>query len=303
MKTKFISISITIIISFLLGYLSIYQFESYGWTIFLFLPVLVGFIPSYFLTKKRQVRKSEAIRSGFLTLGLALLLLTALALEGLICIAMAAPLLAALTYLGARLGITLATKNPKVTGTGILILAVGFLSFDKANHNPTLIPVTTSVEIDAPIEKVWNNIITFDSIAEPDEWIFKTGISYPTHATIDGKGVGAIRYCNFTTGSFVEPITTWNEPNLLQFDVIEQPTPMNEYNPLWDIHPPHLDGYFASQKGQFKLEKINDSKTKLIGTTWYYVDIQPEFYWSLWSDYIIHKIHLRALNHIKHKSE
>ena len=177
------------------------------------------------------------------------------------------------------------------------------MSFDYINKPENLIPVKTTIIVNAPINEVWKNVVTFNKIDEPTDWIFNTGISYPTDATIEGTGVGAIRYCNFTTGSFVEPITTWNEPNLLQFDVVEQPIPMNEFNPFWEIHPPHLDGYFKSYKGQFKLTKIDNNSTELEGTTWYKVDITPEIYWKSWSDFIIHRIHKRVLNHIKVEAE
>ena len=182
-------------------------------------------------------------------------------------------------------------------------MSLGFLSFDYINEPENLIPVRTRIIVNAPIENVWKNVVTFDKIDQPVDWIFKTGISYPTDATIKGTGVGAIRYCNFTTGSFEEPITKWEEPYLLQFDVIEQPIPMNEFNPFWEVHPPHLDGYFKSYKGQFKLKKISDNRTELEGTTWYKIDIQPEFYWKIWSDFIIHRIHKRVLEHIKSESE
>ena len=78
---------------------------------------------------------------------------------------------------------------------------------------------------------------------------------------------------------------------------------MNEMNPFWDIHPKHLDGYFLSKKGQFKLTKINENKTLLEGTTWYTLDITPVIYWKQWSDFIIHRIHHRVLNHIKVQAE
>jgi hypothetical protein len=185
----------------------------------------------------------------------------------------------------------------------IVFISLGFLSFDYSNNDPNLITVKTKIIVNSPIRNVWKNVVTFDTIAKPNEFIFKTGIAYPTNATIKGTGLGAIRYCNFTTGSFVEPITTWNEPNLLQFSVQSQPIPMNEWNPFWDVHPPHLDGYFKSYKGQFRLTEISKNKTKLEGTTWYKVDIHPEFYWKIWSDEIIHKIHNRVLNHIKVESE
>ncbi|WP_162984898.1 SRPBCC family protein [Mesonia aquimarina] len=177
------------------------------------------------------------------------------------------------------------------------------MSFDYINLPAELTPVKTKIVIDAPIEKVWENVIQFDKLEEPEDWIFKTGISYPVDAEIKGNGVGAVRYCNFTTGSFVEPITTWNKPTLLQFDVKEQPIPMNEINPFYEVHPPHLEGYFKSYKGQFKLKKINSNKTEIEGTTWYKVSISPEFYWKSWSDFIIHRIHKRVLRHIKKESE
>jgi len=228
------------------------------------------------------------------------------AVEGLICVLMASPLLLLAVWLGSYLGFKSSNSNytnPKNTSILLLFLSLGFMSFDYINKPKNLIPVRTKVIVNAPIGNVWNNVVRFDKINEPVDWIFQTGISYPTDATIVGKGVGAIRYCNFTTGSFVEPITTWNEPNLLQFDVKEQPIPMNEFNPFWEVHPPHLDGYFKSYKGQFKLTKINDNQTELEGTTFYKVDINPEIYWKTWSNFIVHRIHKRVLNHIKKESE
>ena len=66
-----------------------------------------------------------------------------------------------------------------------------------------------------------------------------------------GSGVGAERHCIFTTGEFVEPITTWDEPRQLAFNVREQPDPMIELTPYRHIHPPHLDLAFRSVRGEF----------------------------------------------------
>jgi hypothetical protein len=41
----------------------------------------------------------------------------------------------------------------------------------------------------------------------------------------------------------------------------------------------------------------------LEGTTWYENKIKPAFYWNIWSDFIVHKIHKRVLSHIKSESE
>jgi len=305
-RSIIIPIGITLLVVGLLTYGSVEFLGEYGWTVFILVPLLIGFLPPYFESRSKIISFNHSLKLSFLSLGIACLGTLIFAFEGLICIAMALPILGILTLFGSYVAYTIQKRKPLNRFNFITILlfvSAGFLSFDIVNEPVKLIPVKTRIIVNAPIGKVWKNVVTFDKIDSPVEWIFKTGIAYPIDATIEGKGVGAIRYCNFTTGSFVEPITKWEEPNLLQFDVIEQPLPMNEYNPFWEIHPPHLKGYFQSYKGQFSLKLMDDTKTELEGTTWYKVDIMPEFYWKIWSDFIIHRIHKRVLNHIKKEAE
>jgi hypothetical protein len=114
--------------------------------------------------------------------------------------------------------------------------------------------------------------------------------------------VGAVRYCVFSTGPFVEPITAW-EPRLrLAFDVVESPAPLRELTP-YDVAPPHLEGYLLPRRGEFRLVALPNGRTRLEGSTWYEQRLAPEGYWALFSDAIIAKIHLRVLDHIRALSE
>ena len=106
--------------------------------------------------------------------------------------------------------------------------------------------------------------------------MFKAGISYPIEAKIEGKGVGAIRYCQFNSGDFIEPITLWDKPHQLSFDVKFQPRPMKEMTPWESIEAPHLDGFFVSKKGEFRLKTIRPGVVRLDGTTWYHINIFPK---------------------------
>ncbi len=90
---------------------------------------------------------------------------------------------------------------------------------------------------------------------------------------------------------------------LLLFSVTANPAPMNELTPYKHIKPPHLHGYFESHQGQFLLTPLAGGRTRLEGTTWYSHTMWPEQYWHLWSDYIIHNIHMRVLRHIKEQTE
>jgi hypothetical protein len=184
----------------------------------------------------------------------------------------------------------------------ILLSSIPGLAFVEKEQDIKLTTVVSSIEIDADPQTVWKNVVEFPQLEEPSEFIFKTGIAYPINAKIEGTGVGAIRHCNFTTGSFVEPITVWDEPRLLKFDVLDQPEPMKELS-FWDIDAPHLHDFFVSKQGQFKLTALPNGKTLLEGTTWYHHRIKPAFYWQLWSNEIVHAIHQRVLTHIKKNSE
>jgi len=87
------------------------------------------------------------------------------------------------------------------------------------------------------------------------------------------------------------------------FDVEAQPPPMQEWSPYAHIHPPHLDGYFRSTRGEFRLIELPNGKTRLEGSTWYELDLAPFSYWSLIADQIVHQIHLRVLRHVKAETE
>jgi uncharacterized protein YndB with AHSA1/START domain len=305
-QLKITGVATTLLISGLLISISINYFGEYGWTAFCLIPVLIGFLPPFIAGGKHALTKKESYQLSFLSLILALLALLIFAFEGMICIAMVLPLAIPIVWLSSYIAFRINERRVfKVRDFFhvLPLLAILSMSFDYYNENKEHVAVETSVIIHAPIQSVWNQVTHFDTINQPLDWYLKTGIAYPIDAHIKGSGVGAVRYCNFSTGSFVEPITTWKEPTLLAFSVKEQPIPMNEWNPFWDIHPPHLDGYFQSKKGQFSLTELANGDTKLSGTTWYQIDIAPATYWQSWSNFLIHKIHKRVLHHIKTEAE
>ena len=138
------------------------------------------------------------------------------AFEGIICLVMAAPIGLLFNWAGYRLGrIILNSRKlgtPPLTTLLFALSVPAFMAFEDMVYPEIVRSVTTSVEIEATPEAVWKNVVAFPQLAEPQELLFKSGIAYPINANIQGQGVGAVRYCNFSTGSFVEPITRWDEP-------------------------------------------------------------------------------------------
>ncbi len=301
---KWVAILFTATIAGLLCLWGIYGIGDYGIYLFIFIPFFMGACPAILYGLKKDISKTTAWLLAMTTLSIFTIGLIVFAIEGLICIIMAAPLALLLAWLGSVVGHGLVKAAPTKAPITLLLIIAGIptLAFFEKDSQPTVTAVVTSIEIAAPAATVWKNVVAFPQLKAPTEFIFKTGIAYPINAKITGTGVGAFRHCNFTTGSFVEPITVWDEPHLLKFDVLEQPAPMKEIS-FWDVQAPHLHDYFVSKQGQFKLTTLPNGNTLLEGTTWYYHNIKPAAYWQIWSNHIVHKIHDRVLNHIKEISE
>jgi hypothetical protein len=232
-----------------------------------------------------------------------------IAFEGLLCIVMAAPIALALAMLGGWVGYVIQRRPlapgqaPAVLGALMLMLPIVMGAEYLNPTQPPLNIVRTGIEIDAPPERIWSNLIAFPAISKPEEWLFRLGVAYPILATIEGRGVGAVRRCQFSTGTFVEGVDGWEEARRLRFSVAVQPPPLKELSPYGDLHPRHLDGYLQAQQAEFRLTPIGSGRTRLEGTSTYRNDLWPAEYWQLWSDAVIHRIHLRVFRQIKLLSE
>jgi hypothetical protein len=282
---------------------------EYGWALFVGTPFCLGLISSCIYSWKKARSQSECMTIALLACAAAAIALLCFAFEGVICLLMAAPLAVPLAILGSVAGYHIQPHKLRTTqATAMFLLFAGIPvaavhSESKLSRQASEFVVTSSIEVNAPPEVVWKNVVTFSQLPPPKELLFKSGIAYPIRAEIYGTGVGAVRHCVFSTGPFIEPITIWDEPRLLEFSVSQIPAPMNELSPYEGLHPPHLDGFFVSKKGHFVLTPLHGGGTRLTGETWYSHNLWPEAYWGIWSDEIIHRIHLRVLNHIKELSE
>lgn len=289
-----------------------YYFENYYWTLFVLTPIMQGVMAGLLhgLHPGRSARGARRTAlASCLLVALGILLFH---IDGLICVLMVAPIVLPLALLGAFLvGLTYPKVLPQDFRPGTLAVAIwvftpGVMGLEKwAERPPPVHAVTTSIIVDAPREVVWEHVIEFPDLPPPAHAVLRTGIAYPLRATIEGRGVGAIRHCEFSTGPFVEPITVWDPPRHLAFDVASQPAPMKEWTLFAkEISAPHLeDMRFVSHRGEFRLTELEDGRTLMQGTTWYTNAMAPVFYWKIWSDWIIHTIHEEVLQHIKAEAE
>jgi hypothetical protein len=163
--------------------------------------------------------------------------------------------------------------------------------------------MVTVIEINAPPEVVWGNLIAFPGIAPPKEWLFRAGVSYPIAARLSSQGIGAQRFCDFSTGTIIEEVTAWEANRRMDFRVLSAPPTMREMSPYANLHPPHLSGYLHPQEAHFSLTALPGGRTRLEGRSWYQNEMWPAVYWQQWSDAIVKRIHARVFAHIKELSE
>ena len=289
--------------------LSTRWFSQYGWGLFVALPFVLG-LGSVLLYGYHGPRGfGSCLAVSLLSIVLLGLGLVGVAVEGIVCLVMAAPLAVVLAALGGSVGFAI-QRRPETMHTApsmMLVLMVFIPTLMQAESlnepEPPLFAVTTTVEIEAPPEAVWKQVVSFSDLPPPDELIFRLGIAYPTRATINGRGTGAIRRCQFSTGAFIEPIEIWDEPRRLRFSVAANPPPLREWTPYAQVHAPHLAGFLVSRQGEFLLTPLSGGRTLLTGTTWYQHHMWPAGYWQLWSDAMIHRIHRRVLMQIQRLAE
>lgn len=277
---------------------------GYGASLFFGTPFAVGVGAGFFYNRRLPRGPRETAGVAALAVSIAGMATLLFALEGAICVMMALPLAIAAGALGSLLGRHFALEGPRgFLGPAVALSLLPAAGVLEPRGLEPLREIVSSVEIDAPPERVWQHVVSFSELPPPPELIFHTGIAYPLRAHIDGRGVGAVRRCEFSTGAFVEPITAWDEPQRLSFDVAQQPPPMQEWSPYRHVHPPHLDGTMQSKRGEFRLTALPGGRTRLEGSTWYVLHMGPQAYWAPFADALVHQIHLRVLRHVKALSE
>jgi len=274
--------------------------NSYGLALFMGTPFGMGVATGYLLNRRYAATANETHGVVAAALLVAAASAFVIGLEGAICLLMVAPLGLIVAMMGGHVGRVLAGAGAQPLPGAMLALALlpGAAGVEaRSDAVSRLREVRSDVVVAASPAEVWREVVAFSPIPPPTDLLFRSGLAYPTHARIVGEGLGAVRYCVFSTGAFVEPITAWEPGVRLAFDVVVHPPPLVELTP-WDVAPPHLEGYLVPRKGEFRLVDLGDGRTRLEGSTWYEQRLRPEGYWVLFSDFIIARIHRRVLDHI-----
>ena len=109
-------------------------------------------------------------------------------MEGVVCLVMALPVALPFALLGGAVGGRVAERDRGGLLVGLLLLPAAAGLEATQPRGGALHEVLSTIEIDAPADRVWTNVIAFPPLAEPTEWWRRTGLAYPRYASIEGNG-------------------------------------------------------------------------------------------------------------------
>jgi hypothetical protein len=280
-------------------------FGTYGYGLFVLTPFVIGVITAYLANRKEDIGRQQTALAVLVAAVLGCLGLVVFALEGMVCIVMAAPLGVGLALIGGLLGRYIALRSKRPVRQSLSCVALLPLVFAVE----TLLPAMTSfetvqtIEIHAPPETVWRSILSTDPVDGPLALPFRLGVAYPLRAEVIGEGVGAVRRGEFSTGTAIERVTEWEPNRKFSFVVVEDIPAMREMSPYQHVHAPHVVGYFRTIATSFELIRRADGHTDVIERTSHQLRLDPVLYWLPMARWVVGENNARVLAHIRRHAE
>jgi hypothetical protein len=292
------------------------QFPGYFSTMsiaFLFLvPLAVGALTVGLAPAKQRESWVYAICMPLASCGIALLVIGALAWEVLICLVMAAPIVAAMGSLGGVIVCALArsrarrrgmTTNATIVGVLLLSPYLGALVERRVPTVDRLAETQTQITIHASPEVVWRTIIRVPRI-QPAERSYSLlfdlfGAPRPLEAMLDRDGQGALRRGMFEDNVvFLEQITRWEPERRIEWaitvgDRAAVPAPWNEIG----------GRYFAVTGAGYRIEPVDANTVVLHLASTARLTTHFNGYAALWARWGLGEFQGQVLRVIKARAE
>jgi hypothetical protein len=274
-------------------FLTSHQHPAMGAVLFLLVPVVAGF--SVVLVARRP---NSTVAAALLSVLSSLVFLIALGKEGVLCAVMAFPLIAAGLAIGTVFGLFarhlfVSRSDHRTTTTGILLL-IGptlILGGEKIEtpslQHPRIEVIQTSVQVNDSPEKVWDRILSIDSVEASKPLLMYIGLPIPQRCSLRGHGVGSKRTCYFNSGYIEETVTAWNPP----------------YHLGLTIDRAHMAGrnWLGFESAEYNLQANGDT-TLLTRTTVISSRLHPASYWRRFERLGVESEHRYILDDLRRRS-
>lgn len=233
-------------------------FGVYGWTLFIFSPFLIGAVTGYVANRRVDLGVNRLVGLVALAQLIGGATLLSFALEGAVCLVMAAPFAFGLGLIGGLVGRSwAAAKHAPLADTFSALVALPLaFAMERGLSETTHFSTAESVEVRAPPMAVWQAVTHMGRINAEPGLPFRLGLSYPTAGVIRGEGVGAVREGQFSTGLAYERVTEWAPGRRLTFVILSDAPSLRELSPYREVHAPHVEGYFRTKTARFDIAAL-----------------------------------------------
>ncbi len=264
----YLSLVITLLY-FGLGYLLLQLgWAEYSVVLFILLPITIGVaIGSLPITKWLYI----GLAFGLLIF-LGLLIVNAL--EGLVCILMALPIIILFVFVGISLRKFLLKKGfikPKENDMNSIILPIvvmlfGFPIEKMILSNYTEINEVRTVKIfSATPEQVYDAIKSVDTVIAEKPFLMKLDLPIPKKCILEKEEVGAKRVCHFENGAISEEITELDRGKILRMNVLDSRM----------VAP----GWIEFKEAIYVFEPFGANQCQLTRISTYTSKLKPRWYW------------------------
>lgn len=303
--TRLLGLLVATLITLAAVALGAFAFRSYGYAMFISTPLLIGGVVAFMANRDRDIGPGRTMTEVSVSLLFAGAALLAVALEGVVCIVMAAPLAWIMAWIGAAIGRPLARAARSRGRTLVMSVALlpGMFVMEQVIPATAAFEDSRSVVVEATAADVWPAVLQMRQIEAEPPLPFRLGLAYPVRGEVIGEGIGAKRFGHFSTGTATERVTEWAPERALGFDIISEPATLRELSPYANVHAPHVDGYFRSVHARILLTPLEGGRTRLTLDTTHELDLQPSYYWLPMVRWVVRENKARVLAQMKAQAE
>ncbi|MCZ2355987.1 MAG: hypothetical protein LC115_04740 [Bacteroidia bacterium] len=276
---------------------------------FLFLlPTIVGALTVYLSAPEKAKSIAYRIFAPWIPVFLFLIITLALAIEGWACWLMILPVFLIAASIGGLIGGYLKTKK---ANNRLNISILVFLPFligpieSLIDTIPGTYKAYTYIDIDAPAEKIWDNVTRVKEIPHAQDKGYLTrilGFPRPVKAELNFDGVGAYREAIFTKGLvFHETVTEYKDNKKMVFNIKAYPHEIP--STTLDEHVVIGGDYFDVLNGTYELERLPSGLNRLHLYSHFKMNTTFNFYAGWWAKWIMKDIQNNILQIEKIRSE
>lgn len=283
-------------------------FNMMSKTFLFLLPSIVGALTVYFSKEEKVRRISYMFIVPWIPIFVFFFITLIFAIEGWPCLLMILPIFLLASSIGGLIGgyFKLKNKDNKLY-VSILTLLPLFVSpiENYIGANTTPYRAYTYIDINAPVEKIWDNVTRVKEISKEQDKGWLTNLlnfPRPVKAELNYEGVGAYREAIFTNGLiFHETVTEYVDNKKMSFSIKALPHEI----PLTTMDEHLVIGgkYFDVLNGTYELEKLNDKTYRLHLWSNFKLTTTFNFYASWWANNIMKDIQNNILQIEKQRAE